>query len=427
MFTIWYGESQNFAKYIVDNTNISKLSHQYKQMYKSDAKAPTKFSSMPDHIKQLLRYDSPDIIIDYEDEPILVLEYTASAGTGDHPFQRMPRMICACENEVPAIYIMPEYKAVRRKSTTKAAKASRVPVYNYRWDALNPLSVYVYEQIMGICGIPALFYYWPSYHDTDTADIAYAKSDGGLKYDAKYIECPDSTDAGMQRMFAFINETVNKTKGDVVSGRRELIHTMICREERERMLKDFADKGWPINNLPNNPESSVIVPTQYLVNYLKQYETPQYKIGAYLDPKNRPETVIFFTNAEYRDSGDPYVGELAALDYLKCREGKTYEDRKRNLVLSYAKVERDDVNQSLKIDPAAVATADYFVNLIHDNDEKHNLARLTKYAQLIGDMIPRYYMQLRYGTIFSKNKSVRISAYFADAIIFKDGAFWRDA
>lgn len=72
MFTIWYGESQNFAKYIVDNTNISKLSHQYKQMYKSDAKAPTKFSSMPDHIKQLLRYDSPDIIIDYEDEPILV-------------------------------------------------------------------------------------------------------------------------------------------------------------------------------------------------------------------------------------------------------------------------------------------------------------------------------------------------------------------
>ena len=121
------------------------------------------------------------------------------------------------------------------------------------------------------------------------------------------------------------------------------------------------------------------------------------------------------------------MGELAALDYLKCREGKTYEDRKRNLVLSYAKVERDDVNQSLKIDPAAVATADYFVNLIHDNDEKHNLARLTKYAQLIGDMIPRYYMQLRYGTIFSKNKSVRISAYFADAIIFKDGAFWRDA
>lgn len=419
MFTLWYGESKNFAEYLVENTNLKSLPHQYKRMYKSDADAPKCFFTMPDHIKQLLRYDSPDVIIDYENEPILVLEYTLSAGSGDHPYQRMPRIICACEREVPAIYIMPEYKAVGRKNK-KTGKME------YSWDNLNPLSVYVFEQIMGICGTPALFYYWPSYHELD-ADKAFAKSTGGLKFDKKYVECPDSTDPGMQRMFMFINETLERTKGDVITGRRSLIHTMVCREERERMLKDFADKGWPTDRLPNNEKSSIIVPTEYLMNYLSKYETATYQIGDFLRTKSRSETVILFTNAEYRKSGDPYVGELAALDFLKCREGKTYEDRKRNLVLSYATVTRDDKNKTLILDASAKASVEDFCGLVAQNEKKHNLARFTTYDSLIGEQIPRYYMQMRYGTIFSKNKSTRISSYFADAILFKDGAFWRDA
>lgn len=414
MFTLWYGESEDFAKYLVENTNLNILPHQYKKMYKSDADSPKHFFEMPDHIKQLLRYDSPDVIIDYEDEPILVLEYTLSAGSGDHPYQRMPRIICACEREVPAIYIMPEYKAIKR---------SRV----YSWDNLNPLSVYVFEQIMGICGTPALFYYWPSHYPMN-AENAYNLSAGGLKYDAKYIECPDSADVGMQRMFKFINEVLVKTKGDVISGRKSLIHTMVCREERERMLKDFADKGWPTDRLPNNSNSSIIVPTEYLINYLKKYETKTYKIGKFIGADSRPETVIMFTNASFRKSGDPYVGELAALDFLKCREGKTYEDRKRNLVLSYAKVNIDEKNKTLLLDTSAKASIDDFCDMVNKNERNNNLAiRVKCYAGIIGEEIPRYYMQMRYGTVFSKNKSTRISAYFADAILFKDGAFWRDA
>lgn len=266
----------------------------------------------------------------------------------------------------------------------------------------------------------------PSYHELD-ANEAVAKSNGGLKFDSRFAECPDSADDGMKRMFQFINETLERTKGDVVSGRRKLIHTMVCREERERMLKDFADKGWPIDRLPNNSNSSIIVPTEYLINYLKKYETSTYKIGSFLGPDSRAETVILFTNAQYRKSGDPYVGELAALDFLKCREGKTYEDRKRNLVLSYAAVSKDDVNKTLVLDSSAKASVDDFCNLVYENEMKNNLARCKEYASLVGEMIPRYYMQMRYGTVFSKNKSTRISAYFADAILFKDGAFWRDA
>lgn len=41
--------------------------------------------------------------------------------------------------------------------------------------------------------------------------------------------------------------------------------------------------------------------------------------------------------------------------------------------------------------------------------------------------IPRYYMQARYGCTFTKPKEVRIYCYFADAILFRDGALWREA
>ena len=41
--------------------------------------------------------------------------------------------------------------------------------------------------------------------------------------------------------------------------------------------------------------------------------------------------------------------------------------------------------------------------------------------------IPRYYMQVRYGSTFSKVKHIRVFSYFADAILFPDGALWRDA
>ena len=52
---------------------------------------------------------------------------------------------------------------------------------------------------------------------------------------------------------------------------------------------------------------------------------------------------------------------------------------------------------------------------------------IEKYKELKKEQIPRYYMQIRYGSTFSKNKSIRIFSTFADAILFKDGALWRDS
>ena len=56
----------------------------------------------------------------------------------------------------------------------------------------------------------------------------------------------------------------------------------------------------------------------------------------------------------------------------------------------------------------------------------HNL--LTRnYEDLESADIPRYMMQVRYGSTYSKVKHIRVYSYFSDAIFFPDGALWRDA
>ena len=57
-----------------------------------------------------------------------------------------------------------------------------------------------------------------------------------------------------------------------------------------------------------------------------------------------------------------------------------------------------------------------------------NINILSKnYNQIANREIPRYYMQVRYGSTYSKVKHIRVFSYFADAILFPDGSLWRDA
>jgi hypothetical protein len=163
------------------------------------------------------------------------------------------------------------------------------------------------------------------------------------------------------------------------------------------------------------------IPTHYLLNYLAQYETPNYSIGELLG--SRESTVIYQVNAAFR--GDPYPGALAAIDYLLCREGKTYEDRRYNLILAFGHVEIDEQNETISItDINGSSILDFFSAV--QNSERHNL--LTKnYSDLESNKISRYYMQVRYGSTYSKVKHIRVYSYFADAILFPDGSLWRDA
>jgi len=125
MFKIWYSDEE-FGNFVVENTILSEVQGlEWSKLYESDANNPRNFHSIPDHIKNILYLDAPDLIIEKEGEPIFSVEVSTEAGTGHNAFQRFGRISAAVENNVPAFYIYPKAGYIRRKS-------------NDRWDEINP-------------------------------------------------------------------------------------------------------------------------------------------------------------------------------------------------------------------------------------------------------------------------------------------------
>ncbi len=123
--------------------------------------------------------------------------------------------------------------------------------------------------------------------------------------------------------------------------------------------------------------------------------------------------------------GDPYPGALAAIDYLMCREGKSFEERKYNLILAWGDLEIKEDDKIILLS-SKKSTVNDFVKSVKASENK-NLLTAKKFNNIPHHEIPRYYMQVRYGSTYSKVKHIRVYSYFADAILFPDGALWRDA
>ena len=411
-YRIWYS-TESFADYIIAKTGLSGKTFTKKKMYESDANNATQFHTMPDHIKQILYLDAPDLIVELDSEPIFSIEVSTEAGTGHNVFQRFGRLAASVENNVPAFYIYPEAVIINRKkgkgNTTK-------------WDSINPLVFRALDNVMSIYRIPALFYYFPSdYRSHSLATSSPNIRNKGLKFDANrnFAGSPDSKDAEMKLMFDAINEIINVVEANgVIKGREKLLGKRIIIDRKNLMQSEFAAKGGNHNMSPLT--ATIKIPTDYIINYLKTYESSSYKIGELL--RSRKETIVYKVDAGFR--GDPYPGALAAIDYLLCREGKTFEDREYNLVMAWSDVEVDNKKKTIILKGTKGKIKD-FVSAVKSSESKNLLTKT--YAQLKHSEIPRYYMQVRYGSMFSKVKHIRVFSYFADAILFPDGALWRDA
>ena len=162
------------------------------------------------------------------------------------------------------------------------------------------------------------------------------------------------------------------------------------------------------------------VDTVKLLKYLSTYSKNNIEeISELLS--SREKTIIYQCDAQFR--GDPYAGTLAAIDYLLCRQGKTYEERESNLVLCFGSVTEGE--DSIEVESTKCSVND-FIHTVHNSGTK-NLLTIEQFNDLDPKDIGRYYMQVRYGSTYSKVKHIRVFSYFADAIIFTDGALWREA
>jgi predicted ABC-type transport system involved in lysophospholipase L1 biosynthesis ATPase subunit len=234
-----------------------------------------------------------------------------------------------------------------------------------------------------------------------------------------YSGSPLGTDTEMLNMFNAMNEIIAVfERHGIVKGREKLLSNRTVIARRTYMNQEFTNKGGHLNMSPLS--ATIKIPTHYLLNYLSQFENANYSIGELL--RSRDETIIYKVNAAFR--GDPYPGALAAIDYLLCREGKSFEERRFNLVLAWSDINIDDANQTIEL-PGTKGKVDDFVKAVQASENKNILSK--DYADIANHEIPRYYMQVRYGSTYSKVKHIRVFSYFADAILFPDGALWRDA
>lgn len=421
MYRVWYS-TESFADYIIDHTALSGKPVIKNRIYESDANNPTRFHTMPDHIRKILYLDAPDLIVEKDNEPVFAIEVTTEAGTGHNAFQRFARIAAAAENSVPAFYIYPEGKLILRTNRKTGAAATK-------WDEINPLIFRALEGVMSVYNIPALLYYFPSddinaYRSNPAAAPHFA--DKGLCFDSdiiSYSGCPDSTSDSMTDMFAAINEIIDATQTlGVIPARSRLLGNVVIRNKRNQMQAQFVAKADGKSAEQMSPLSAVqTVPTQYLINYLSRYETGGYVLGELL--KSRETTALYQINAGFR--GDPYPGCLAAIDYLSCRQGLTFEDRRSNLVMVWGRIEVDEVNRTLIIHDDKGSTIEDFFRDVKSCSRNNLLVK--DYADLGNNEISRYFMQVRYGSAYSKVKHIRVFSYFADAILFPDGSLWRDA
>ena len=69
---VWYS-TESFGNFIIDNTILREFDLEKQKMYESDANNPKNFHSLPDHIKNILYLDAPDLIVEYNSERISIL------------------------------------------------------------------------------------------------------------------------------------------------------------------------------------------------------------------------------------------------------------------------------------------------------------------------------------------------------------------
>lgn len=416
MYRVWYS-TESFADYIIDHTILSTRDDVVKnRMYESDASKPRNFHATPDHIRKILYLDACDLIVEKDNEPIFSIEVTTEAGTGHNAFQRFARIAASVENSVPAFYIYPEGAIITRRNTPP------------KWDKINPLIFRALESVMSIYQIPALLYYFPTDIENfeEQPQLSPNIGDKGLCFDpdiVNYSGCPDANFSSMTAMFEAINEILTLTENHGVKNARDrLLSNIVIRNQRTYMQEQFVAKAAGRSTYEMSPMTAVTrVRTEYLINYLSQYENQDYQVGELL--RGREYTSIYQINAHFR--GDPYPGALSAIDYLCCREGKTFEDRRDNLIIVFGKLDIDDNNHTLSIsDEHNSSINDFFKDV--KSCSRHNLL-VKDYNDLSNYEIPRYLMQVRYGSTYSKVKHIRVYSYFADAILFPDGSLWRDA
>lgn len=386
MFVIWHDNDYDLARWVYLNSSLSKIGEKVllRPIPKTNSSSTLLRSLTGDfdhHILPVIKYETPDIIIQrideksHDSEVIFVTEFMTHTPQHHHPLQRFSRIYGASNLKVPSALIIPNTKVkLERKNGTYRPTSYRA----------NPLIYHIFIKTTDVNKTPTLLFLWP--------DV-----DGYLKYDKKHPTAPFINNQ-IQAWFAFLDSSI-QGKGDISSAQEQYDLMVKVSQYKAREHREFV-KGWKdiykLTTIRIDKTESVI----------KEFK---------LDPKRLPahflkneDTLIFEPDGLHAPSTpfrtDPYAGMLCAFDNLFCREENGI--RVLNLVL-----------RAKNIKYAVSENQNIFIDIEHD---KSTCPFLKKVQKNIGSE------HLRANQCpFTMTKQRRIYGEVADVIVFDDYVYYQ--
>jgi hypothetical protein len=371
----------------------------------------------------LIMFDRPDWVFFADGKPILVVEITEHAYTGDNSLQRFTRAANACENKVPFVYFGP-FSRVRDDELDSDRKASERHLSS--------------DFFLGLFKLKQVFV-------TDVFAVKWSLGSNGkpLKPSSK------NWDKDLFNIYGDLIKLIRsflinlyQDQGKIKEARMIL---SFFAEILEKMSKEINVKASEVKFPINNSQALELLrdPSKVLAinNFGKYFHKGKYeKIFSYIVLKNlTPEyilkdqkidklkssdfelmkniingrkSIVYFTGYKWRS--DPHCGVLTNVDYLMCRLPRqtSKTNRENALIALYPRVFLNNKSHGYEmINGVSSMNKKAFTKLCEDNGievEADSIKRLTEQED-------------QFGIWNEKAKQARIFKRYADIIICGDG------
>lgn len=352
------------------------------------------FAELPESLRRLLFFAKPDLVICMDDDknpikPIFAFELTKHVPARDHWMQRFVNLVGCAQESVPGVYVMP----------FSMPNHPRFP------SNIDPFFFFAYDRIMEIHQVPFYIAEW------ETPDGRTPAPDRTIP------SMPNHNSADLKKAFSFLNLVIDSAiRGiDFHSLMRDRLIVDLRNQIRRAgyqktpQIKDFRRLS---QNTSNNKFLSFLevkswteskgldLPTLLPDRISKRTKNLIFSPMLYgsKPPEEMRETLI---SRILKKGGDPYLGQPLAFDYIFCRLGPTPYERDTNIIIDLSILNFSDL-------------AGYHREIW----EKCPL----QYKEISEiNHIPKYTMYLTEGCPHVKKNFLRVYAFTADIIVFKDG------
>ena len=354
------------------------------------------FARLPESLRRLLFFAKPDVVIVLDDgirpiQPVFAIDVTEHVASRDHWIQRFPNLVGCAQEGIPGAFIAPRDMPRREAFQGKT----------------DPVFFFAYDRVVELHSCPIYIAEWPS-------------SDGAnLDTDSSFGDLPPHDCVGVSNVLEFLRLAIDASMHgrDVSSLIRERL-IVDLRNELRRVGYQHIPAITDFKRLTVNMPTGHPLTRDEFKRWLKDHGQSVFdELPDRIAKRNR---VLIFSptlmkNPEVerthlldrikKRGGDPYTQQPLVFDYLFCRTGPTPLERDTTLVIDLSLLQFSD-----------------FASYVSDAWKSSPL-QYVEFSKVRAE-IPRYTLHLASGISQIVKNFVRLYAFAADIIVFKDGLLY---